>query len=133
MKIIKTIASIAGVTAVGLGAFGAHALRSQLVANGRLEVWQTAVLYHLIHATALPALAFLAHPSATLANNSSPLPRIFTVMAVCWGIGTLLFSGSLYILALYGVRGLGPVTPIGGLFFIVGRILVAFMPSRKHP
>lgn len=133
MKIIKTIASLAGVTAVGLGAFGAHGLRPQLTANGRLEVWETGVLYHLIHAVALLAVAFLVDRPRSSATQSSPVPRIFMGMAACWAVGILLFSGSLYILALYGTKWLGPVTPVGGLFFIVGWILVAFIPSRKHP
>jgi len=133
MKIIKAIASLAGVTAVGLGAFGAHGLRTQLIASGRLEVWQTAVLYHLIHAVALFALALFAVPSRTSTPSTAAIPRIFIGIAACWAIGILLFSGSLYILALSGLRGLGPVTPVGGLFFIVGWILVAFLPSRKHP
>jgi uncharacterized membrane protein YgdD (TMEM256/DUF423 family) len=108
-----------------LGAFGAHALKSTLVAHQMMEVWQTAVLYHLVHAVALLALA--AVPS----GSDGRLPRLVASAAVSWLVGTVLFSGSLYGLALGGPRALGPVTPVGGVLFLVGWGLVAIQGWRN--
>ncbi|RYZ08264.1 MAG: DUF423 domain-containing protein [Myxococcales bacterium] len=107
------ISSASGFLAVALGAFGAHGLQSRLAgaADGakRLEWWQTAAHYHLMHALALAvvALVIVRAPQARFAGYA------FTV-------GTLLFSGSLYAMTLGGPRVLGAVTPLGGLGFLVG-------------
>ena len=97
--------------AVGLGAFGAHALKARLPADA-LAVWQTAVLYHGWHALALvgAGAVLLQRPGASGVTCAAWL--------FCAGI--ILFSGSLYALALTGVKGLGAVTPFGGLAFLVG-------------
>ena len=92
--------------AVALGAFGAHGLRSTLEAHGMLDVWNKAVFYHFIHAIALLVLALYG----TL-NRGACLLLL---------IGILLFSGSLYLLALTNLRWLGAVTPFGGLCFLAG-------------
>lgn len=105
------LSSIAGATGVGCGAFGAHALRPRLLELGRLETWQTAVHYHLVHALALLALAALARANAN---------RAVAWTAALWAIGIVLFSGSLYWLAVGGPRWLGPVTPLGGVAFLAG-------------
>jgi uncharacterized membrane protein YgdD (TMEM256/DUF423 family) len=102
-------ASLAGATGVALGAFGAHALRSRLD-PAALAIWQTAVLYHLSHACALLALVLFARATG----------RPVTLPAALFAAGILLFSGSLYGLALFGWRWLGPVTPLGGLAFLGG-------------
>jgi uncharacterized membrane protein YgdD (TMEM256/DUF423 family) len=103
------VAACAGALAVGLGAFGAHALRSRLPAE-LLAAWQTGVLYHLLHSAALLALALFA--SAT--------GRAVWLPALLWSAGILLFSGSLYLLAGAGQRWAGPITPLGGLCLIAG-------------
>lgn len=107
---------------VALGAFGAHALKERLVDAGFLETWKTAVFYHLVHA----ALAWTAGFCAKLPN------KLMLRAASCWVAGILLFSGSLYGLALGGPRWLGPITPLGGLFFIIGWVFAALavLPSR---
>jgi uncharacterized membrane protein YgdD (TMEM256/DUF423 family) len=107
-------AALLGATGVALGAFGAHGLRDRLDARA-LEVWETAVRYHLIHAVALLALALSPH-AASLRTAG----WLFTV-------GIALFSGSLYALSLgVGPRALlGPVTPLGGLAFIAGWAWIA--------
>lgn len=105
--------SLLGVTGVVLGAFGAHALRDTLAAHGSASTWQTAVLYQLVHAVALLGLG-LARPAAPWLGRA----------ALAWTAGILLFSGSLYLLALGGPKWLGPVTPLGGLGFIAGWICV---------
>ena len=100
-------AGLLGFTGVALGAFGAHGLRDMLESAGRLETWKTAVLYQLIHAVALLALSGWSDPAARK-------------IGWCWITGVLLFSGSLYGLALGGPKFLGPITPIGGVSFLIG-------------
>ena len=108
-----TASGISGFLAVALGAFGAHGLQSRLAdaADGakRLSWWQTAAHYHLMHALALAVVAFvIAHaPQARYAG-------------VAFVVGTVLFSGSLYVMALGGPRWLGAVTPLGGAAFLIG-------------
>lgn len=98
-----------GALAVGCGAFGAHALKSRLNPD-LLAIYQTATLYHLVHAVALFALALFARSTGT----SIAWP------ASLFLAGILLFSGSLYLLAVTGFRQLGMITPLGGLCFIAG-------------
>jgi len=105
-------AGLLGFTGVALGAFGAHALKETLVANGTTTTWQTAVLYHLIHAVALVALPGWAW------------------VGRCWIAGVLLFSGSLYWLALGGPKFLGPITPLGGLALPLGWALLAWQAFK---
>jgi len=102
--------------AVALGAFGAHALKSTLEANGTLDAWNKAVLYHLAHAVALVALALRAtsHHGA------------FSLLAA----GIIIFSGSLYLLAITNIRWLGAITPIGGLCFLAGWLWLIISPPR---
>jgi len=99
--------------AIGLGAFGAHGLESRLEAAGMMEVWQTAVFYHLIHAVCVFFLASIAGPTPSRGSK---------LALNLWIAGVLLFSGSLYGLALTNLGVLGPVTPIGGLCLIAGWI-----------
>ena len=105
---------------VGTGAFGAHGLKAH-VAPDMLAVWQTAVLYQLVHALGLLALAGLR---AHLA------PRPLSAAAVLLLAGILVFSGSLYVLVLSGVRMVGAITPIGGVCFLIGWLLVAVAALR---
>lgn len=102
--------------AVALGAFGAHGLKALLQANGTLEIWEKAALYHLAHAIALVALAL----SGT-ANRGA----CYLLIA-----GVFVFSGSLYLLAYTNIRWLGAITPIGGLCFLAGWAWLAFSPTR---
>ena len=126
-KRIIVVACISGVLAVSLGAFGAHALKSQ-VAAADLQVWETAVTYQFYHTLALVFLSTFSRFKRGLVNLSS---WFFT-------LGILLFSGSLYLLATKGLMNipelilLGPITPIGGIFFILGWIslLLAALKDR---
>ncbi len=102
-------AALAGASGVALGAFGAHALRARLD-EAQLATWHTAVLYHLIHACVLVALALYVRATGRTAVLPSAL----------FAAGIVLFSGSLYLLALTGWRWLGPVTPLGGVAFLAG-------------
>jgi uncharacterized membrane protein YgdD (TMEM256/DUF423 family) len=109
-------AAIAMATAVALGAFGAHALKALLAADA-LAVWQTAVQYHAWHALGLFGVGlWLQH---------APEKRALRLAAWLLLGGIVLFSGSLYALALTGVHGLGVITPLGGLAWIGGWIVLA--------
>ena len=102
--------------AVGLGAFGAHWLKPTLQANGLTDVWNKAVLYHFIHAIALFVLALYG-----TANRGA------------WWLlfaGTIIFSGSLYVMGLTNIRWLGAITPLGGLCFLAGWAWLVISPSR---
>ena len=100
---------------VGLGAFGAHALRGRLDAY-HLDIWRTATTYQMVHALGLIAVAWL------LGVSPDPKVRIAGWLMLA---GILIFSGSLYALCLTGIKVLGAVTPIGGLCFIIAWALIA--------
>ncbi|MGJ3242118.1 MAG: DUF423 domain-containing protein [Opitutales bacterium] len=114
LKLSAVAAGVLGATGVVAGALGAHALADRLAEAGRLGVWETAVLYQLVHAVALLALGGWAGRL-----------RAGRAIAVFWLGGTILFSGSLYGLSLGGPGWLGPVTPVGGLLLILGWLLLA--------
>jgi uncharacterized membrane protein YgdD (TMEM256/DUF423 family) len=108
--------------AVAFGAFGAHALRTRLDAYS-MGIWEKAVFYHFIHALGLFIVAILPR------TGTFPEGAASTVCAVLLA-GILIFSGSLYLLALTGNRMLGAITPIGGVAFIVGWLLLAWHLRR---
>jgi len=110
-----------------LGALGAHGLHDQLLQRQATGIWQTAVLYHLVHSVALLALA------SQNGGGAARLPAPSTGAAACWTGGILLFSGSLYALALGAPRALGPVTPVGGVLLLAGWVLVAIGGLRRPP
>jgi uncharacterized membrane protein YgdD (TMEM256/DUF423 family) len=117
-RIALAWAGVLGATGVMLGAFGAHALKASLEASGMHEVWDTASKYQLLHAAALAGLA------GWLKSPSRGTPFAFWSVRL-WVSGTLLFSGSLYLLALGSPRWMGAVTPLGGLALIAGWVLAA--------
>jgi uncharacterized membrane protein YgdD (TMEM256/DUF423 family) len=102
--------------AVALGAFGAHALRSTIEAHGLVDAWNKAVLYHFIHAIALFVLAFFG------AANRGAWWLLFA--------GIVLFSGSLYVMALTNLRWLGAITPLGGICFLAGWAWLIVAPAK---
>jgi len=107
--------TVSAFVAVAAGAFGAHALRARLGPD-LLAVFETAARYQMYHALALIAVAW-----ATTRWDAVPVRTAGWLFVA----GTILFSGSLYLLALTGVRGLGAVTPFGGLCFLAGWLLLA--------
>ena len=109
-KTFLLIGGLAGLLAVGLGAFGAHALRGRLSPE-MLAVFETAVRYHMYHALALLVTAFV------LGRMDGWLIRTAGWM---FALGIVLFSGSLYVLALTGITTFGAITPLGGLAFLIG-------------
>ena len=120
---IKLAAGALGLSGVALGAFGAHALKPALIARGMADAWETAVIYHLIHAAAVLAVAVAPAGRRWLGRA-----------AVCWTIGVVFFSGSLYCLALgASPRWLWPVTPAGGLLFLLGWSLVVVDSLSANP
>ena len=107
--------------AVAAGAFGAHALKTRIDAD-LLAVYQTAVQYQFWHALGLLALGILI--------GQRPNERAFRVAAWLLIAGMVLFCGSLYALALTGIRGLGAITPIGGVSFLAGWAVLAWAAWR---
>lgn len=119
-KALLLIGAVYGVLGVALGAFGAHALRARL-APEQLAVWKTAVEYQMYHALALLLVGLLLRQTASGALQ---------LAGICFAAGALLFSGSLYALTLSGVRGLGAITPFGGVLFLAGWGLLLYALSR---
>jgi uncharacterized membrane protein YgdD (TMEM256/DUF423 family) len=112
--------SLWGALAVGLGAFGAHALKN-ILSPADLVIWQTGVQYHLVYAAMLLALTLVG-------ILSKPMPKTYWI----WAIGSLIFSGTLYILVLSGIRWLGAITPIGGTLMILGWFFFAWEAIKAH-
>ncbi len=114
----SAIGAIFLAVAVGLGAFGAHGLKDRLDAYS-LGIWEKAVFYHFIHSMGVLVVSLLPRAGSFSVGAASN---------VCWLLiaGVLVFSGSLYTLALSGVRSLGAITPIGGVCFIAGWLLLAY-------
>lgn len=123
MRTALLLGSIHGFLAVALGAFGAHGLKSWLgeLADGaqRMAWWETASQYQLMHAVALIGVASLA--------REQPL----RTATWAFGIGTLIFSGSLYAMTLTGIRALGAITPFGGVGMIVGWAALFVVAMRR--
>lgn len=121
-KTFLLIAVISGLMAVVIGAFGAHGLKHR-VAEDLLVVYQTGVQYHFYHTLALlvVGILMLQYPQSVLLNWSGGL----------FVAGIVIFSGSLYLLALTGVRWLGAITPIGGLAFIAAWLTMAVAIYRN--
>lgn len=126
-KQIIVTASVLGMLAVITGAFGAHGLKAVLPAD-QLEVWHTAVQYNFYHVF---ALLFLS----TMARFKS---RLITASYYFFTVGILFFSGSLYLLSCRSILGwdwliaLGPITPLGGLLFIMGWLTLAIAAFRNR-
>jgi uncharacterized membrane protein YgdD (TMEM256/DUF423 family) len=121
-RLFFTIGCALGFTGVALGAFGAHALKTRLEPD-MLAAFETAVRYQLTHALALLAVAWACtHWPGRPAQASGWL----------FVIGTLLFSGSLYVLSLTGMRELGIVTPFGGMALLTGWLCLLVAPWRSR-
>ena len=120
-RLILTLGAIAAFLGVALGAFGAHALRSRLTERF-LSTWETAVQYHLVHALALLVVGLLI-----LHTGPSSLLRWSAGLMLA---GMVLFSGSLYLLCLSGVRWLGAITPLGGTALLIAWALLAVAALR---
>lgn len=119
-RIFFALGCLSGFIGVACGAFGAHALRAR-ISPEMLDVWKTGVTYELTHALALLAIAWAAQ---RFPNGP------WAAAGWCFIAGTVLFSGSLYALSTSGVRMLGAITPLGGLCFLAGWILLGVTALR---
>jgi len=116
------LGAISGGLAVAIGAFGAHALKPLLIETGREETFELAVRYQFYHALALLATGILTSETSRKALHYSGL---------CFILGIIFFSGSLYTLCFTGITILGAVTPFGGVFFILGWVLLGVGVYKK--
>lgn len=121
-KLFLLIGSILAGLSVAIGAFGAHGLRTLLEQSNRTETFETAVKYQFYHALALMIVGIVIHHKHV---------SIFINSGWCMTFGTVIFSGSLYVLCLTGRTWLGAVTPIGGVVMIAGWILLAWGISQQ--
>ena len=117
-RVATSIAAGLGFLAVALGAFGAHGLKETLLQNGTLAIWEKAVLYHSIHMVMLYVLA-----------QRRP---VMTGAYLSFLVGILVFSGSLYVLAVTNLKWLGAITPIGGVSFLIGWAWLAICPGKAE-
>ncbi|HEX2592832.1 MAG TPA: DUF423 domain-containing protein [Rhizomicrobium sp.] len=120
MNIWLVVAAINGALAVAAGAFGAHALQARLDPHA-LQVFETGARYHMYHALAMGLAAMIIRGASASAAQTS---------AMLFLAGIVLFSGSLYLLALTGVTKLGIVTPFGGLAFLAGWGFLAYAATK---
>jgi uncharacterized membrane protein YgdD (TMEM256/DUF423 family) len=121
-QILLALAALSGFISVAMGAFGAHGLREKLAPN-LMSAFETGVLYQFIHSLAVIACCILAYQFERA--------MWFLYAAIAFLLGILLFSGSLYGLALTNMKWLGPVTPVGGLLFLAGWALM-LTAAVKH-
>ena len=121
-QIIK-LAAILGALAVGIGAFGAHGLKAVLAETGRVDTFETGVKYHFYHSLSIFLIGILA--------IIKPDWKQLRTAAILMAVGILIFSGSLYMLSLTGITWLGAITPLGGVAFIAGWVLVFIAASKK--
>ncbi|MGE7949069.1 DUF423 domain-containing protein [Lysinibacillus sp. NPDC093688] len=124
MKKFIVTGALHGFLAVALGAFGAHALKEVLDDYSR-GIWETAVQYQMFQATAILIIGILMSSKLLGAVKQLNLAGIF------FNLGIVFFSGSLYVLAISGVKVLGAITPIGGVLFLVGWVLI-IITALKH-
>ena len=120
-RIFISASAILGLIGVALGAFGAHGLKEKL-STDMMAIYQTGSDYHLIHAVALFGIGILARQLDTTAIKVAGIAMIF---------GIFVFSGTLYALAISGMRILGAITPIGGVGFMVGWAALAVAAIRN--
>ena len=119
-RVYRLLGSMLALSAVLFGAFGAHALRETLSAHDSIRTWETAVRYQMWHALALMLLSMISDPQS--------MPKM---AGSCFVVGSLLFSGSLFGLALDGPKWLGPLTPLGGLCLMLGWLLLVYSSYKN--
>lgn len=115
MKLFLLLGAIHAFLAVALGAFGAHGLEGK-ISDKYLKTWNTAVQYQMFHAIGLFVVALLA--------DKFPQTNLITSAGWSMFIGIILFSGSLYVLSITGIKVLGAITPLGGVAFLIGWVLL---------
>ncbi|WP_337044158.1 DUF423 domain-containing protein [Emticicia sp. 17c] len=113
-KLFLQAGALLGAVGVALGAFGAHALKDKLMASGRMDTFETAVKYQFYHALALILVGIIAKEIA----SKNLVYSGYSLLA-----GTLIFSGSLYLICFTGIKTFGAIAPIGGTLMIAGWLL----------
>lgn len=121
MKLFLILGAINAFLAVALGAFGAHGLEGK-ISEKYLKTWNTAVQYQMFHAVGLFVVGFLA--------DKFPQANLITSAGWSMLIGIVLFSGSLYVLSTTGIKVLGAITPLGGVAFLIGWVLLGVAASK---
>ncbi|MGY4793893.1 DUF423 domain-containing protein [Lysinibacillus sp. FSL K6-0057] len=124
MKRFIVTGALHGLLAVAFGAFGAHALKEVLDEYSQ-GIWETAVQYQMFHATGLLVIGLLM--SSKLLGEVKQL----NLAGIFFNLGIVFFSGSLYVLAISGIKVLGAITPIGGVLFLAGWLLI-ILTALKH-
>ena len=122
MKLFLILGAINAFLAVALGAFGAHGLEGKITEK-YLKTWNTAVQYQMFHAIGLFIVAFLAERFSQV--------NLITTAGWSLFVGIILFSGSLYVLSVSGIKILGAITPLGGVAFLLGWVLL-LLAAAKH-
>ena len=120
-KLLLQLGGVLGVLSVAIGAFGAHGLKDYLTKTDRLDVFETAVKYQFYHTFAIIIVAVLM-------NNFDN--KLLTYSGFAFAAGIMLFSGSLYALIGTQITKFGAITPLGGLLFIVGWVLMVIAVSK---
>ncbi|MFS0863046.1 DUF423 domain-containing protein [Fredinandcohnia sp. 179-A 10B2 NHS] len=121
MKLFVILGAVNAFLAVALGAFGAHGLEGK-ISEKYLKTWNTAVQYQMFHAIGLFVVGFLA--------DKFPQTNLITSAGWSMLIGIILFSGSLYVLSTTGIKVLGAITPLGGVAFLIGWVLLGVAASK---
>ncbi|MFJ7374621.1 DUF423 domain-containing protein [Lysinibacillus capsici] len=124
MKRFIVTGALHGLLAVAFGAFGAHALK-EILDEYSQGIWETAVQYQMFHATGLLIIGLLM--SSKLLGEVKQL----NLAGIFFNLGIVFFSGSLYVLAISGIKVLGAITPIGGVLFLAGWLLI-ILTAIKH-
>lgn len=124
MKRFIVTGGVHGLLAVAFGAFGAHALK-EILDEYSQDIWETAVQYQMFHATGLLIIGLLM--SSKLLGEVKQL----NLAGIFFNLGIVFFSGSLYVLAISGIKVLGAITPIGGVLFLAGWLLI-ILTALKH-
>lgn len=117
------LGTILGALAVAIGAFGAHGLQAILLANGRVSTFETAVQYHMFHTLALLVIGVLLKEKTH---------QLLKFVGYSFFAGIMIFSGSLYTLSITNITILGAITPIGGIAFILGWILLLIYLIKNY-
>jgi len=121
-KVWLVLAAASGFLSVALGAFGAHSLKTLVDEYGK-SIYEKAVIYQMFHTIALFAVGLLQ----LYFRNTS-----FSIAGACFLTGILLFSGSLYVLAITGIKWIGAITPIGGVSFLLGWFFLGLKIIKAH-
>ncbi|WP_192820738.1 DUF423 domain-containing protein [Rufibacter sp. LB8] len=125
IKTILILGALISAVGVMIGAFGAHGLAKLLTETNRTATFETAVKYQMYHALGLLLVGILM--------AQFPAATGLSISGICFMIGILIFSGSLYVLCLTGVTWLGAITPIGGLFLIGGWLNMVWVLAKNLP